>query len=396
MSHYNRPDGTKMTKKSSFELPVDERESYLKSLPAEAGRTQGFSSRVTPLSRWEVISLDYWADPRKTAEWALEMISTIGMARYQREFLRNWKVSTQSPFFPEYLARGGDEAFVRIFKAVGSVTPLVAGLDFGRRRPSCVAMQANPRKTRLYVLREWLPQSIGARAFYQVVAWLFGALGKDNIEAEGLKHILDLERAAAEGKGPKVPWFHGRIPWQRFAGSEALRTQELTSDTEQQRVLDVWQAAGHPLGVWVESVDARVLIMRHLLRPWPANSSPYILIDKWCTNVRAAFSGGYTFVRPTKLNPEPNKPHKDGFYDNVMDALMYGAANIIDIKRPDLGGPEPKVELVPSEEKKEDVKSKGTYSRAEQVVKKPESFSTPFGELATEPGVYNRDEGVWS
>lgn len=393
----HRPHGSKLSHKSQYDLPKDERESFLKALPADFGQNDGFRGRVTPMSKWHVTELDFWADPRKDEQWALEMIATIGMARFQREFLRNWSMSTQSPFFPEYISRGGDNFFVRDFTSLGS-GPFAIGLDFGFRRPAAVAMQANPRKTRLFLLREWMPQDISGRAFMEVVEWLIGEMDDQRLSPEALKHVADLRRASDEGRGPAVPWFRnlreGGRQVLRYAGQEAIRTsQEVADESQERRIHDLWASAGFPLNLWVAPVKARELVVRHLLRLPPKGAQPFLVVERHCKILRDGFNGGYTFRRPTRENPQPDQPAKDGYYDNIMDAMMYAAANLIDVRRIDVGGAdEDAAAPAPAEAPKP--KPLGSYSRGEKKDDKSAGFSSPFGVSDEGLGVYRREE--WS
>jgi hypothetical protein len=346
-----------------------ERESFLKQLPPDWATDEGYRARISPLSRWCVIELDCWADPRKTEEWALEMCATIGMQRFQREFLRNWALSTQSPFFPEWLTRGGDETYCRNIKKLGK-GDIYAGFDFGFRRPGLVLAQTNPERTRLYVAREWMPQNLSAGAFMQVAEWLLGEYPEEKIQAEGMKHVLDLKRDHERGEGPPVPWLHrpGRII--RFTGPEANRTsQEVASDVAERRIADIWAANGFPLQIHAQPVKQGEIVLRHLLRTVPSGALPWFIIDPSCKILRQAFGGGYTFKRPTKLNPAPDEAAKDGYYEHLMDALRYMASQVIDIKAKTCDTLESRKETRTKPAAKG--KDPGTYSRSE--VKKPEA-----------------------
>jgi hypothetical protein len=359
------------------EATQEERESFLKQLPADWGMDRGFRARISPLSRWTVIELDCWADPRKTDEWALEMVATIGMQRFQREFLRNWSLSTQSPFFPEYLTRGGDEQYVYPITELGR-GDIFMGLDFGFRRPALVAAQANLSRTRLYLLREWMPQNLSAQAFMEVSEWLMGEFPEDRIQAEGLKHVLDLKRDAERGDGPPVPWFHrpGRIV--RFTGEEANRTaQEVASETAERRIADIWAAAGFPLQIHSLPVKQGEMVMRHLLRNVPKGAMPWLVIDPWCKIIRQGFGGGYTYKRPTKINPQPNEPAKDGYYEHLQDGLRYMASQVIDIRAKTSDTEKPLKKGKPAQPPARG-KDPGTYSRSEVGRPKDEGFGSQY------------------
>jgi len=359
------------------EATQDERESFLKQLPPDWGGNEGFRARISPLSRWCVMELDCWADPRKTEEWALEMVATIGMQRFQREFLRNWSLSTQSPFYPEYLVRGGDETYCYPIQALGK-GDLYMGLDFGFRRPALLAAQTDVARTRLFLLREWMPQNISGPAFMQVAEWLMGEYPEERIAPEGMKHVLDLRRDAERGDGPPVPWFHRPPRIVRFTGPEANRTQDIVNDTEERRISDLWAAAGFPLMIHAQPVKQGELVIRHLMRTVAKGCMPWLVVDPWCKIIRQGFGGGYTFKRPTKINPQPNEPAKDGYYEHLQDGLRYMASQIIDIKAKtsDTKKPQPEARTEPKPRGKEP----GSYSRADVDRPEPAQFSSPYDE----------------
>lgn len=373
----------------------EERESKLTGLPERWGHDDGFRSRLSPRSKWNIIEFDCWADPRKTAEWAKEMMATIGMQRFQREYLRNWSLSTQSPFFPEWALRGGDEAFVRKVTALAP-RPLVVGLDFGFRHPALVAGQTNEKATRLWVMREWMPRNIGAPAFCEVASWLLGENAEENLSTEALRHVLDLREDHEKGKGPFVPWFRRPPQIIRHSGPEALRTsQEAANESQDRRVVDIWASRGYPLTLQSQSVKAGELVIRHLLRPWPKRAEPYLIVDKSCKILIEAMNGGYTFKRPTRDNPAPDEPAKDGYYEHIMDALRYLAAGCINPMRMDEGTDESTPE---SRKLDRPVSGKGRkdpsiYSRAEVKDDDDGTFSSAFAEgPASGRGVYTRGE----
>ena len=366
-----------------------ERESFLKDIPQDWGKDGGFRARRTKAG-WTVIELDPWADPRKTSEWARRTIAAIGPQRFQREFLRNWSLSTQSPFFPEWMMNGGDERFVYEFASVGQ-GPLVLGLDFGIRRPAVIAMQGNSLKTRLYVLREWSPINIhSAITFMEVVEWLVGELEEGQLSASALVHALDLRRAADEGKGPKVPWFTGVRNIIRHTGPEALRTDQMASEeSRERRVVDLWESRGFPLSLQSSNVKGGTDVIRHLLRSTPSRW-PYLMVDKSCTLLREAFAGGYTFKRPTREKPVQDEPAKNGIHDNVMDALRYGAVALIDPKVVDRGEvEEPVTTVVGSQVEVERPKDRMIYTRGEGQDEGDGCFSSMWGE---DRSVYTRGE----
>lgn len=369
---------------------LDEIEPFVKH---ERGRDCGYRDRQSRAGNWTVIELDYWADPRKTEAWAKETEETIGRQRFLREYGRAWGLSTRGPYYPEFLAGGGREVFSRTLLTYGK-GHLAVGLDFGIRRPAMLLAQPNARKTRLYCLREWMPSGLQAKPFMQVCMWLLGEYPKDKIEPEGLVHVLQLEREAEEGFGPPVPWLDARYhEIRRYASQEALRTEQTPDkETRERRVCDIWEAAGFPLNLHQASVDGGADVVRHLLRKPPKGVLPYLVVDPWCKLLVQGLEGGYTFRRPTRDNPEPSEPAKDGKFEHLQDCLKYIATNAIDIKVVDDGSPDgtqtapaPSAEIV-----KPARRDPSVYSR-DEVEADTSGCSTVFGESGR-GDVYDREE----
>lgn len=358
----------------------------------EVEEGSGFRVRISPKSGWAIVELDIAADPRKDAKWASEMKALIGETRWRREFMRDWTLSTQSPFYPEYLARGGDETFCRSITELGR-GPIYAGLDFGVRRPALLACQANPSKTRLYCLREWMPAGVQATPFLEVCEWLLGELPRKQLSPEALVHVLELERKAQEGRGPAVPWFQDPPQVIRVTSHEALRTsQEVAQESRERRLVDIWEARGFPLQVHFAQVRGGSDVVRHLLRTPPKGVLPYLVVDPWCKVLKEGLGGGYTFKRATRENPMPDEPVKDGYYEHLQDDLRYIASQAIDMKAIDPGTPDTQssesITVAPKVEKKAD---KSVYSR-EQADDDGDAFSSPFGTPRNERAYYERGE----
>jgi hypothetical protein len=287
-----------------------------------------------------VFTIGLAADPRKTADWEKQMKARVGEQAFAQEYGLQWGISSNMPFFPEYQIRGGDETFVRKINGVGK-GPLLVGLDFGQMKPAIVLAQTNLRATQLFLLREWLPMGIPGPAFAEVCGWLCGWYPLNRVSAAGLQHVHRLQRQAAAGEIPAVPWLpegHNRDS-HRYAGHEALRQAgEVASESNERCNADIWAAKGMPLSVGSYLVVDSAGAIRHLLRQPPPNAAlPYLVIDESCTIIRRALNGGYTYARATKANPNPIKPFKDGLYDNMMDAVRYLAAAVIDMRKADNG-----------------------------------------------------------
>jgi len=252
------------------------------------------------------------------------------------------------------------------------------GLDFGVRRPALLAAQANPKKTRAYWLREWSPVGIMGVPFLEVCEWLMGELPRRSLSPEALVHVLELERAADEHKGPPVPWFVDPPQVLRYTSQEALRTaQEVAAESRERRIVDIWEARGFPLNVHFAQVKGGGDVIRHLLRKPTEGVLPYSIIDPFCKLFIEGLEGGYTFKRGTRENPMPSEPAKDGKYEHLQDCAKYIASNAIDMKAVDDGREDPLFEALRVVDTKARRESKDVYSR-EVKQDTGEGFSSPF------------------
>jgi hypothetical protein len=298
----------------------------------------------------------------------------------------NWAISTQLPYYPEFTTGGGREMFVRKITSFGR-GPLLMGLDFGVRRPALLVGQANPKKTRLYFLREWSPVGITSVPFLEVCEWLMGELPKRALSPEALVHVLELDRAHVEGRGPAVPWFIDPPEVKRYTSQEALRTsQEVTGESRERRLVDIWESRGFPLNVHYAQVKAGGDVIRHILRKPDEGKLPFCIIDPACKLFVEGLEGGYTFKRGTRENPMPSEPVKDGKFEHLQDCAKYIASNAIDMKAVDDGKDDEQRIAQPAVlDTKPKREARDVYSR-EVKDDTGEGFSSPF-----DPGSARRD-----
>jgi hypothetical protein len=241
-----------------------------------------------------------------------------------------------------------------------------------------------------------MPTGIQARPFLEVCGWLVGQMHREELSAAALIHVLDLERRADEGKGPAVPWVKDPGQVLRLSSQEALRTaQEVSAESRERRIVDIWEAAGFPLTVHHAAVKGGGDVVRHLLRKPPKWVMPYLVVDRWCQITKEGLGGGYTFKRATRQDPMPSEPIKDGHYEHLQDCLKYMASQAIDMKAVDDGTPDGKADSVkPVEDQTRNAGPRkpdpAVYSRNEDA-DLTEGCSTPWG---VTPGndVYNRED----
>jgi hypothetical protein len=83
--------------------------------------------------------------------------------------------------------------------------------------------------------------------------------------------------------------------------------------------------------------------------------------------------GGITFGNPTKANPMPDRPKRDGWYEHLLDALGYAVVNVAGYRR--IGKMEAIATRVPPP-----VLKRGQFERYEQPPQRDGfTFSSSWG-----------------
>ena len=219
--------------------------------------------------------------------------------------------------------------------------PIYVGLDFGRRHPAAVWCQYDPVFDRVFALREWMPslgsggfESGSQHTFRDVVLYLSGELPYERLSREPLGV---LEHMAGDPEWPEMPFFihppTRPIKMVYWVGHEAqIQSQVAMADSEQRSAAQIWAAAGVILPEHVVPVQARELAIRKLLGVRP-DGWPGLLFGRHCPILFRAFNGGLVFAKASAINPMPDRAHKDGYYDNIHDALGYAVVAMGDYRR---------------------------------------------------------------
>jgi hypothetical protein len=294
----------------------------------------GYKSRTTARG-YRVVELDAWADPTRGEEWLAEARRrSPSEADYQREVLRSWETVQGDAYYAEAAKVGRERYVFELPKLLAQ--PVIRGWDFGLRHPVCIAMQYAPESDRVFVLREWHPktdrgaQGIAAHHFRDVCRWLSGEIPYDLLLDQTSRDWADLHiELAGSGAGPKVPWFPRGVEFNDFSGHEANTPQSISAkDPRDATLADVWRSGGIDLSTQYGKVKARCDVLRRLLFP-RADGWPGIVVSKWCPGVLAMLMGGLVFKRHTPLRPRPEDPKKDGYYDDINDALTYAIVAVV-------------------------------------------------------------------
>jgi hypothetical protein len=232
-------------------------------------------------------------------------------------------------FYPEFMER--PTRYIRRSPGLIEGQPVIRGWDFGYRRPACIWLQYSPTSGRVWVLRELLGQNIDTHSFRDLVLYLSGERSMEYL----LKRPVAVEWVNALRSNPRLPpppWFEtagGAIQYIDYAGPEALQRRAAVEGEDSARVdAEILGEEGIRLGVYHVSVKAREQIVRRLLQLRP-DGHPGLLVDPSCKDLALGLGGRIVFKKPTKDDPLPDGPAKDGYFEHLHDALGYALTNIV-------------------------------------------------------------------
>ena len=294
----------------------------------------GYKSRVTRRG-YKVVEIDAWADPARDESWLAEARRRSPTeSDYQREVLRSWETVQGDAYYGE-AAKIGRERYVYDLPQLLR-QPVIRGWDFGLRHPVCVWLQYAPESDRVFVLRAWDPktdrgaQGIAAHHFRDVCRFLSGEIGYDELPDQVSRDWADLHRElAGAGQQPMPPWFPRGVEFVDYSGHEANTPQSISAkDPRDATLADVWRSGGINLATQYGKVKARCDVLRRLLYP-RADGWPGLVVSKYCPQVMAMLMGGLVFKKATPLRPRPEDPKKDGYYDDINDALTYALVAVV-------------------------------------------------------------------
>jgi hypothetical protein len=279
-----------------------------------------------------VVEIDPWANPKKDEAWLeARRRRAVNEVAFKREYLRDWTSAGGQPFYPEFMSR--PERYIR--RAIGLIEgqPIVRGWDFGYRRPACVWFQYSPQSGRVWVLRELLGQNIDTHSFRDLVLYLSGERTMDYLLKRPMA-VQWVNGILANPKMPPPPWFEAvgaPVQYLDYAGPEALQRRAAVEGESAARVdMDILAEEGIRLGVYHVSVKAREKIIRRLMGIKP-DGHPGIIVDPSCKDLCLGLGGRIVFKRATTDDPMPDGPQKDGYYDNLHEALGYGLCNVVPV-----------------------------------------------------------------
>lgn len=295
----------------------------------EQGNLPGYETYRTDKG-YEVLHLWPWADPAKRSpEWLERVRKTMPDEReFRREFLLDWTTPSETGIYPGY-----GPIREHVLKAAPGVLeeyPIYRGWDFGTRGAACVWMQLSGTG-RLWFLREVLLMEVDTYVLRDVVRFLSGEAEEHQL-SDLAKRRIDL--IAADARYPNPPFFEPTArprTWIDFGSHEALQTRaEVAMDSEARTSQQILAAAGIELRVWSGSVKSRIDVLRHAFRR-RTDGTYGAYVDPACVLLDEGFSAGFRYKAPTKLDPVPHEPLKDGKYEHLHDAAGYVAVNILSL-----------------------------------------------------------------
>lgn len=290
----------------------------------------------------KVVELDDVAVPeRRNPKWKSALVAQYPLGEddpdYKREHLRNWTVGKGDSFFPLF-ARNPEKYILRGEEAkLLLATPLMyRGRDFGERRPACVWLQQDPDTKRVFVVREWLGNHMGAHDARDFIAYASGELSIQLLKDGALREVERVNKEADAGKWPRLPWLPqvpGGWRFEDWSSNEAVKTYASVETEHQEKTdADILAARGTYLRMFAASPKVMAKVLRYLMRDFE-DGLPGIMVSEFCPLTIQAFSGALQYPRPTITDPEPDlgKWAKNGIHDNIAEALGHVVVNIVDL-----------------------------------------------------------------
>lgn len=299
-------------------------------VPEDYEPIPGMRVRVSPVNKVTLVDLHYFADPTKCEptpeEWLKRATQGMTDGAIAREYLLDRNTPAGEAFYFEFNDNGGRPMYVVPAQGLLYTQHVSRSFDFGVRRPACVWYQYDPQLDLLWYLYEFMAQECGTHDFRDTVLYLSGQIPYEELRGDA-KYWAD--EVQAREWNPPGPWFAPGTKFIDFAGNEAFRRQAAAMrNPEETTDADIMAAGGIHLVEWNGPVLGRTKVLRRLLKV-RENGYPGVLFNPACEELIRAFSGALTFHPPTEEDPIPNKPRKDGHFDNLHDAATYGPAHEI-------------------------------------------------------------------
>lgn len=236
------------------------------------------------------IRLHYSADPDKDPDtikgqvWFRDVMKGKSEQDIQQEYEVNFAVFRGKRVYPKFSLNIHVFDKLKPIKDVGF--PMLVGLDFGYHHPAMIMTQYDGHSLRL--IDEWMPKDVNNKRF-----------------AQGILHIMSYYIA----DGFKVRY---------YSGTEAKTPHQDTGLTSQQILGNL----GIGVVVFDSPINDGLHIIRNLLNVGE-DGVPRLICNNKNNMTIDAFMGGYHYKEEVSGKELDEKPHKDGIYEHIMDALRY-------------------------------------------------------------------------
>lgn len=252
-----------------------------------------------PGNRYTCVLLRYDADPQ-SASFA-ERHEGLDEASFRREHGLSFETFGGKPVY-----RGFDPdkhvSDTKAFHIPGQV--LLRGWDFGYHHPAVVWVQVNPG---FRVLGELLGEDVPLDEFVRDFVLPYEEAVFGTPEEGKKRQVLDFGDPAGNQVNDKSKWTSFSV------------------------------LANH--GIFVRSRKSEIGEGLEILRGVIARNE--LWVHPRCRLLTQGFRGGYRYPEPTKQNPNPLKPLKDGYFDHLQDALRYLTIHQIRLRTPPAPPPSP-------------------------------------------------------
>lgn len=279
---------------------------------------RGYRERITPGSKIKVIEIDFTADPSKdSVAWLDARIREQGDAKTRREYLRDWTVATGDAYYPEYANNGGVFTYGFTAKGIVRSRPVGRGWDFGFRKPAVTWGQRVGN--RAFAYRQLMIANVDTYTLADLVKFLSGEIEQGDMIVSAQAAY---DQLVATGVIDEGPWFPRGTVFQDYSGPECFKVSAQVKDGDPKSDYEVLASKGIILSAPRVEILDREKIMRKLLHV-DKDGRPGFKADVRCVDIHNMLNGGLAYPPPTRENPKPSKPRKDGHFDNIHDALTY-------------------------------------------------------------------------
>lgn len=313
-------------------LELNTRTRYYK-FPFEDGKLENYFIAKRTTAGYTIVTIHGECYPaRRDPVWHAQQEAVMGTRAYRREHKIDWTTSDGDVYYPEFASDPYKYVDHRARFVKG--LPVHRGWDFGFRRPACVFSQNIGG--RLVVLRELMPENISSHAWAKLVLYCSGEITRDalGLYPRALTYAMKLEEmeptkwSDGEWEFPKPPWFPEGTRFIDYSGPECYAVgRQIEREDEARNDYEILANYGIVLGVLSTRIAARNAVLRRLFAP-TAGGPPRFVISPHCRDLLAGLAGGIAYKKGSELDPEPNTPSKDGFYEHLHDALGYSVVNI--------------------------------------------------------------------